>query len=81
MPLDAIACGFANGVVAEASVQYVKMSPGLLPAVTDGLVISTVEGSHTGSGFVIINTGEVSTFNIRVAIVSQPEGLPLIVVE
>ena len=45
------------GVVAPASVQYVKVSAGVEPAVTAATVRFTVAGEQTAAGFVITTVG------------------------
>ena len=57
MPLVVTAVGDVNAVVAAALVQYVKVPPPVLPAVTAGNVKFTVDGEQTAAGLVILKTG------------------------
>jgi len=54
----------ANGIVALASSQYVKVSPAPLPAVTGDAVRSIDTGAQTNNGLVIIKTGVASAIVI-----------------
>ena len=63
----AAAATVVNGeVVAAASAQYVKTVPVVLPAVTEGNVISTVDGVHTAGGFVIVRLMVFTTVIVTV---------------
>ena len=66
------AAGVAYGVVASASVQYVKVRPAVLPAVTAGAVRSTVAGDHTAAGAVMTTVGVALTVTVTGCIAKQP---------
>ena len=72
MPDTFTAFGFANGIVARESIQYVYDNPGSLPSVINGAVKSTVRGSHIAGGSLTSIFGIGFTASINVAIESQP---------
>ena len=51
-------------MVADASVQYVKVSPEVEPAVTAGSVKLTVEGEQTSAGSLTTSVGKGFTVTV-----------------
>ena len=73
MPAPA-AAGVAYDTVARVSVQYVKVSPDVDPAVTAGSVRLAVAGEQTAAGLVITKVGVGLTVTVIVKV--PPVQLP-----